>query len=180
MDNRVVSIIFLITLLSVFRCSFTLTSGRNFFFLKEASALSIFDILLFSGAIWSKSKTNFDWWEAEIVFRVTGRGRIGADGLVNNNISAIFTSISFFLIFYYFQPILKLDLSHLFRLSGTRKTTGISTVTFSAVPTNGSASASSSTRSTTTTNTTIRTSWLWSTMGRRNSTTQSELAIFFS
>ncbi|BES97328.1 Legume-like lectin family [Nesidiocoris tenuis] len=33
------------------------------------------------GAIWSKSKTNFDWWEAEIVFRVTGRGRIGADGL---------------------------------------------------------------------------------------------------
>ncbi|XP_067003335.1 protein ERGIC-53 [Anabrus simplex] len=33
------------------------------------------------GAIWTKSKTNFDWWEADIVFRVTGRGRIGADGL---------------------------------------------------------------------------------------------------
>lgn len=33
------------------------------------------------GAIWTKSKTNFDWWEIEIVFRVTGRGRIGADGL---------------------------------------------------------------------------------------------------
>lgn len=33
------------------------------------------------GAIWTKSKTNFDWWEVEIVFRVTGRGRIGADGL---------------------------------------------------------------------------------------------------
>lgn len=27
-------------------------------------------------------KTNFDWWEADIIFRVTGRGRIGADGLV--------------------------------------------------------------------------------------------------
>ncbi|XP_055912905.1 protein ERGIC-53 isoform X1 [Eupeodes corollae] len=33
------------------------------------------------GAIWTKSKTNFDWWDVEIVFRVTGRGRIGADGL---------------------------------------------------------------------------------------------------
>jgi len=27
-------------------------------------------------------KTNFEWWEADIIFRVTGRGRIGADGLV--------------------------------------------------------------------------------------------------
>nr|BAN20368.1 mannose binding lectin, putative [Riptortus pedestris] len=33
------------------------------------------------GAIWTKSKTNFDWWEVDLVFRVTGRGRIGADGL---------------------------------------------------------------------------------------------------
>ncbi|XP_030385850.1 protein ERGIC-53 [Scaptodrosophila lebanonensis] len=33
------------------------------------------------GAIWTKTQTNFDWWEVEIVFRVTGRGRIGADGL---------------------------------------------------------------------------------------------------
>lgn len=33
------------------------------------------------GSIWSKSATAFDWWEAEIHFRVTGRGRIGADGL---------------------------------------------------------------------------------------------------
>lgn len=33
------------------------------------------------GAIWTKNPTNFDWWEVEIVFRVTGRGRIGADGL---------------------------------------------------------------------------------------------------
>ncbi|CAG7838364.1 unnamed protein product [Allacma fusca] len=33
------------------------------------------------GSIWSKLLTNFDWWEVEIVFRVTGRGRIGADGL---------------------------------------------------------------------------------------------------
>jgi len=33
------------------------------------------------GAIWTKMKTNFEWWEADIIFRVTGRGRIGADGL---------------------------------------------------------------------------------------------------
>ncbi|XP_022215511.2 protein ERGIC-53 [Drosophila obscura] len=33
------------------------------------------------GAIWTKTPTNFDWWDVEIVFRVTGRGRIGADGL---------------------------------------------------------------------------------------------------
>ncbi|SPP85426.1 protein ERGIC-53 [Drosophila guanche] len=33
------------------------------------------------GAIWTKTQTNFDWWDVEIVFRVTGRGRIGADGL---------------------------------------------------------------------------------------------------
>lgn len=33
------------------------------------------------GAIWTKSKTNFEWWQVEIWFRVTGRGRLGADGI---------------------------------------------------------------------------------------------------
>lgn len=33
------------------------------------------------GRIWSKEMTNFDFWEVELTFRVTGRGRIGADGL---------------------------------------------------------------------------------------------------
>ncbi|KAI4478070.1 hypothetical protein M0804_012261 [Polistes exclamans] len=33
------------------------------------------------GAIWVKNPINFDWWEADIMFRITGRGRIGADGL---------------------------------------------------------------------------------------------------
>ena len=33
------------------------------------------------GMIWARSPTNFEWWETEIQFRVTGRGRIGADGL---------------------------------------------------------------------------------------------------
>jgi mannose-binding lectin 1 len=31
--------------------------------------------------VWTKSKTSFDWWEVDIAFRVSGRGRIGADGL---------------------------------------------------------------------------------------------------
>nr|CAI5824597.1 unnamed protein product [Callosobruchus analis] len=35
------------------------------------------------GAIWTKTPINFDWWEVDIAFRVTGRGRIGADGLVS-------------------------------------------------------------------------------------------------
>lgn len=39
------------------------------------------------GAIWTKQRTNFDNWEIEIVFRVSGRGRIGADGLVSNSYS---------------------------------------------------------------------------------------------
>jgi len=33
------------------------------------------------GMIWSKEPTNFDWWEVDLTFKVTGRGRIGADGL---------------------------------------------------------------------------------------------------
>lgn len=34
-----------------------------------------------SGQVWTKNSVNFDWWEVEMIFRVTGRGRIGADGL---------------------------------------------------------------------------------------------------
>ncbi|XP_037871478.1 protein ERGIC-53 [Bombyx mori] len=33
------------------------------------------------GAIWTKQPINFDWWEVDIMFKITGRGRIGADGL---------------------------------------------------------------------------------------------------
>lgn len=33
------------------------------------------------GSVWTKLKTNFEWWEVELVFRVNGRGRLGADGL---------------------------------------------------------------------------------------------------
>ncbi|XP_034838627.1 protein ERGIC-53 [Maniola hyperantus] len=33
------------------------------------------------GAIWTRNPINFDWWEVDVMFKVTGRGRIGADGL---------------------------------------------------------------------------------------------------
>lgn len=34
------------------------------------------------GTVWTKNKVNFEHWEAEVTFRVSGRGRMGADGLV--------------------------------------------------------------------------------------------------
>ncbi|KAL0965900.1 hypothetical protein UPYG_G00287490 [Umbra pygmaea] len=33
------------------------------------------------GSVWSKNTVNFDNWEVEVTFRVSGRGRMGADGL---------------------------------------------------------------------------------------------------
>ncbi|KAJ7335257.1 hypothetical protein JRQ81_013198 [Phrynocephalus forsythii] len=33
------------------------------------------------GSVWTKSKSVFEFWEIEVTFRVTGRGRVGADGL---------------------------------------------------------------------------------------------------
>ncbi|XP_028915699.1 protein ERGIC-53 [Ornithorhynchus anatinus] len=33
------------------------------------------------GSVWTKAKSTFENWELEVTFRVTGRGRIGADGL---------------------------------------------------------------------------------------------------
>ncbi|XP_037341311.2 protein ERGIC-53 [Pungitius pungitius] len=33
------------------------------------------------GSVWTKNKVNLDHWEAEVTFRVSGRGRMGADGL---------------------------------------------------------------------------------------------------
>ncbi|NWT06529.1 LMAN1 protein, partial [Mionectes macconnelli] len=33
------------------------------------------------GSVWTKNKSTFEFWEVEVTFRVTGRGRIGADGL---------------------------------------------------------------------------------------------------
>lgn len=37
------------------------------------------------GSVWTKNKVNFDHWEAEVTFRVSGRGRMGADGLVRRH-----------------------------------------------------------------------------------------------
>ena len=35
--------------------------------------------------MWTKNTVNFENWEAEVTFRVSGRGRMGADGLVKEN-----------------------------------------------------------------------------------------------
>ena len=46
------------------------------------------------GQIWTRTPTDFDWWEVELVFRVTGRGRIGADGLVQYLFESYFFRIA--------------------------------------------------------------------------------------
>ncbi|CAM1292150.1 LMAN1 (predicted), partial [Pycnogonum litorale] len=33
------------------------------------------------GRVWSKLSTTFQWWQAEITFRISSSGRVGADGL---------------------------------------------------------------------------------------------------
>ncbi|KAI5096302.1 protein ERGIC-53, partial [Silurus meridionalis] len=33
------------------------------------------------GSVWTKTPVNFEHWEAEVAFRISGRGRTGADGL---------------------------------------------------------------------------------------------------
>ncbi|XP_074546441.1 protein ERGIC-53 [Halichoeres trimaculatus] len=33
------------------------------------------------GSVWTKNRVSFEHWEAEVTFRVSGRGRMGADGL---------------------------------------------------------------------------------------------------
>lgn len=35
-----------------------------------------------AGYMWTKNAVTFDWWEVEMNFRVSGSGRVGADGLV--------------------------------------------------------------------------------------------------
>lgn len=37
------------------------------------------------GAAWCKTKASFNHWELEMIFRVSGRGRVGADGLVRKS-----------------------------------------------------------------------------------------------
>ena len=41
----------------------------------------LFIIVVNLGSIWTKDKTTFNNWEVELWFRVSGRGRLGADGL---------------------------------------------------------------------------------------------------
>lgn len=53
----------------------------KFEFLSALLNLKIDNSTKYLGAIWVKQPTTFEWWEVELVFRINGRGRIGADGL---------------------------------------------------------------------------------------------------
>lgn len=71
------------------RCSFTLLNRKLehlVFFLDaipSADQIRITTSLKSQkGSVWTKNKSIFEYWEVEVTFRVTGRGRIGADGLV--------------------------------------------------------------------------------------------------
>lgn len=43
--------------------------------------------VIFLGYVWSKEKNSNPNWEVEVVFRISGRGRIGADGLVSDSLN---------------------------------------------------------------------------------------------
>ena len=48
-----------------------------------------------SGYVWSNAKNMHPFWEVTMVFRVSGRGRIGADGLVSIHRISVVSIISF-------------------------------------------------------------------------------------
>lgn len=105
------------------------------------------------GAIWTKTPTNFDWWEVDIVFRITGRGRIGADGLVSMN--TCFGVV--YSLHYSAYPHLWVLLD---RLSGLLKVVDNMMVKYLEALTNGMALESFLIPLTMTINTTIPTLWL--------------------
>ena len=41
-------------------------------------------LLLFQGFVWAKNVNTNPHWEVELTFKVSGRGRVGADGLVRS------------------------------------------------------------------------------------------------
>lgn len=52
-----------------------------------ADILSYSDVIIHNfivGWVWAKNPMEQPNWEIEVTFRVSGRGRIGADGLVGN------------------------------------------------------------------------------------------------
>jgi hypothetical protein len=49
----------------------------------------------FIGWIWSKNPLKSDHWVLDVKLRVTGRGRVGADGMVRRRIIIILTRIEY-------------------------------------------------------------------------------------
>lgn len=70
-------------------CSFTLLNRKLEHLVSFLDAIPSADQIRITtslksqkGSVWTKTKSIFEYWEVEVTFRVTGRGRIGADGLV--------------------------------------------------------------------------------------------------
>lgn len=118
------------------------------------------------GAIWTKAPINFEWWEADITFRITGRGRIGADGMV----------CLFYRLFCH-QSCIVISSMKLFRHFGTLPIQVIMMEPYSVAPTNGLAWEYFSIRLITIISTIIRISWPWWTMVQRFSIIRSKWTI---
>ena len=43
---------------------------------------TLISITFFTGYVWAKNVNTNPHWEVELTFKVSGRGRVGADGLV--------------------------------------------------------------------------------------------------
>jgi len=46
--------------------------------------VGIYALLFTTGWMWNKIESTLAEWEAEVTIRISGRGRIGADGLVSS------------------------------------------------------------------------------------------------
>uniref|UniRef100_A0A8C1ZEL2 Lectin, mannose-binding, 1 n=1 Tax=Cyprinus carpio TaxID=7962 RepID=A0A8C1ZEL2_CYPCA len=66
----------------------TQSDGRIPFWIHSGNAIPSSDQIRITpslrsqkGSVWTKNPVSFEHWEAEVAFRVSGRGRMGADGL---------------------------------------------------------------------------------------------------
>ena len=89
-----------------------LTEERTSLFLSVTSHSSFPS----SGRVWAKNVNNNENWEIEVIFRISGRGRVGADGLVSlklcqQNMTSLATKIVVWFGSFW---------THLCRLSGLR------------------------------------------------------------
>ncbi len=64
-------------------------NGIHYLCTKDAICICV------SGRVWSKNPNTHENWEIEVVFRISGRGRVGADGLVTIFVIRIYIKRTF-------------------------------------------------------------------------------------